>query len=39
LLSMSKALGICDTKCALSLNPIFDVLNPNLENIVKRIWQ
>ncbi len=39
LLLMSQALGIHDTKCALSLNPKFDVPNPNLENNVKRIWQ
>jgi hypothetical protein len=34
---MSKALGIHDTNCALSLNPKFDVANLNLENNVKRI--
>jgi hypothetical protein len=39
LLLMSQALGIHDTKCALSLNPKFDVPNPNLENNVKHIWQ
>jgi hypothetical protein len=36
---MSKALGIHDTKCVLSLNPKFDVPNLNLENNVKCIWQ
>jgi len=39
LLLVSQALGIHDTKCALSLNPKFDVPNPNLENNVKHIWQ